>query len=194
MSSPACASGSAATPPTAPRPTMTTSTSLSLVAMAHFRHRRVVGGRFHEHVVVVGGLMVGRQLRTQSLLLGRHDRAHARIREQVPADEVGVAAVKRIAKGALNRVGAYQAKKSGGPAGEPGRGAGLDIGEDRVLLGRWQLLERSAPRSLRELVKGGQSLRIGWTKRGEGPAEGLIDVPGSASLDRPRSVVVARDQ
>src|SRR5205085_7022107 len=47
-SSPACASGSAATPPTAPSPTMTTSVFLRLVAMtaAFQREHRIVISRF----------------------------------------------------------------------------------------------------------------------------------------------------
>src|SRR6202043_1174202 len=62
-SRPACASGSAATPPAAPRPMITTSVSLSLIAICHLQ----LGACSHisdtllvalEHRVVVGRLVI----------------------------------------------------------------------------------------------------------------------------------------
>src|SRR5216684_1986596 len=101
---PACASGSTPTPPTAPRPTTTTSVSLSLVAMGRLivnvqAHRRLV-----EHLRIVRGAMVGLQLIVlERRLIGRgHLRADAWISDQVPPDEVRVAAVVRVAERALN--------------------------------------------------------------------------------------------
>src|SRR5690349_3040033 len=96
-SMPACASGSAATPPAAPMPTMTTSVSFSLVGIAHL----VIGvgaaadARLVEGLVVVGGAMVRLQLAGfERALIARGDhRAHARVADQVPAGEVRVAAV-----------------------------------------------------------------------------------------------------
>src|SRR6185295_10455958 len=89
---PACASGSAATPPAAPRPTITTSVSLSLVAIV------VISGL--GEFVLVGRLVdLLQRLRLQALLIRRADhRADARIVDEIPADVVRVAAVKRIAE------------------------------------------------------------------------------------------------
>ena len=57
-----------------------------------------------EHLGVVRRLVVRRQLRAQPLILGRDVGAHAGIADQIPADEVGVAAVVGIAERALQRV------------------------------------------------------------------------------------------
>src|SRR5205085_945341 len=107
-SSPACASGSAATPPAAPIPTITTSVSLSLVGIAHLvtvgravAHRGLV-----ERLVVVGRPVIRLQLPGfEGALIRRRDhRPYARVAEEIPADEVGVAAVGGIAEHALTRV------------------------------------------------------------------------------------------
>src|SRR6478672_5617823 len=105
---PACASGSAATPPAAPIPTMTTSVSFNLVGIVHLMavvvsvpNRRLVEG-----LVVVCRTVVGLQLvRFQRALIGRgHHGTHAGIAEEIPADEVRIAAVIGIAEHPLARV------------------------------------------------------------------------------------------
>src|SRR5439155_27091889 len=112
-SRPARASGNAATPPAAPRPMMTTSVSLSLVAMM----RIVSGGRARrrlgEHLVVVRGLVVPCRAWSEPLVVRRDDGADAGIANEIPADEGGVATVKGIAEGTLERVGADHREKRG---------------------------------------------------------------------------------
>src|SRR5262245_1619306 len=103
-SRPACASGSAATPPPAPSPTMTTSVPLSLVAMMSTRRLAGARGGFREHLVVVRRLVIRRRLGAHPLIVGADQRAHARIADQIPAGEAGVAAVEGIAERALDRV------------------------------------------------------------------------------------------
>ena len=71
----------------------------------------------------------------KALILCRHVRAHAGIADQIPADEVGVAAVIRIAERALQRVRAHHREERGGAAREPGRRAGLDVDQHRILIG-----------------------------------------------------------
>src|SRR5262245_23237769 len=99
-SRPARASGSAATPPTAPRPTMTTSVFLRLMAMAapFDRERHIVIGR------LANRLRPGRH----ALVIGADGEPDAGIANQIPADEIGVAAVVGIAERALNGVRAQQ--------------------------------------------------------------------------------------
>src|SRR6185436_3731360 len=84
--SPARASGSAATPPTAPRPTMTTSVPGRLIAMTRAasiqaRPSRLLRG---EHRVVVRGPVRGRDARVQARLVWRDRETHAGIADQVP--------------------------------------------------------------------------------------------------------------
>src|SRR5438445_6112828 len=120
-SSPGCASGSAATPPAAPSPMMTTSVSFSLVAIRHSSFRLdasagrvfVILARLGERLVVVRGLVIRLQIVfLEPLLIGGGDiRPHPRISDQIPADEVRVAAVVRIAEGALMSVIEQQRKK-----------------------------------------------------------------------------------
>src|SRR5215813_4885028 len=95
-SRPARASGSAATPPAAPSPMMTTSVFLRLMAMAAPFDR--------ERHVVIDRLAYGLRAHRHTLVVGAHRQADAGIADEIPADEVGVAAVIRIAERALNRV------------------------------------------------------------------------------------------
>src|SRR6266508_768025 len=76
-SRPACANGSAATPPTAPMPMMTTSVGFRLVA--------IHGLRFREHEVVVRRLVIPRCRRRHVLLGSCHIEAHARVANQIPS-------------------------------------------------------------------------------------------------------------
>src|SRR5262245_51661751 len=102
---PARVSGSAATPPTAPMPTITTSVSGSLVGMA-ISMWMAADRRFVEALEVVGGLVIWLQLSLlHGLLVGSGDAGlSARVANQVPPDEVRVPAVVRIAERPLPRV------------------------------------------------------------------------------------------
>src|SRR5882757_7772164 len=80
-SRPARARGSAATPPTAPRPMITTSVFLRSVAMTAAFQR--------EHRIVVGRRANGLRLGAHALVILTDRNADARIADQVPADEVG---------------------------------------------------------------------------------------------------------
>src|SRR6516165_7207247 len=95
-SSPDCVSGRAATPPTAPRPTITTSVFFRSVATAAAFHR--------EHFVVVRGLTDCRRPHFHPLLVFADRHADARIANQVPSHKIRIAAVVRVAEGALDRV------------------------------------------------------------------------------------------
>src|SRR5262245_23258635 len=135
-SSPARASGSAATPPTAPKPTMTTSVFLRLMAMAapFDRERHVVIGRLanrlgsHRHALVVGA----------------HRQPDAGIADEIPADEVGVAAVIGIAERALNGVRADEIEERCCVRRKAGGDVLLEVGEHRILVARRKLGERRA--------------------------------------------------
>src|SRR6478672_5975229 len=99
-SSPARVRGSAAVPPAAPSPTMTTSVFLSLVAMS-------ASARDLEDGVVGGRLVRRLHLRPDPLLDGGHGQLDPGELDQVPAHEVRVAAVVRVAEHALQRVLAH---------------------------------------------------------------------------------------
>src|SRR6185436_12581379 len=135
-SSPACASGSAATPPTAPRPMITTSVfgrSLGIVPtlVIDARARGPLAG---EHRVVVGGLVRGRRPSTEPLVVRGHRNAHARIADEVPSGEVHIAAVVRVAERALNRVREHQAEEGGGAWREARAYVALEVAQHRVLI------------------------------------------------------------
>src|SRR5262249_55257224 len=119
---------------------ITTSAPLSRLAMSRPRLPR----RLREGVVVVRRLVVRLELALlEALLVGGGDhRAHARIADEIPADEVRVAAVVRIAERALMRVVEHKREERGGAAGEPGSGTGLDVDQHRILIDRRQLGER----------------------------------------------------
>src|SRR5262245_13946528 len=84
-SRPSRASGSAATPPTAPRPMMTTSVFLRSMAMAATFHR--------EHWIVVSGLPDQLCAHAHALLVLGDRQTDAGVADQIPADEIRVAAV-----------------------------------------------------------------------------------------------------
>src|SRR5262245_15358807 len=171
-SRPACASGSAATPPAAPSPMMTTSMSLSRVAMSHpclpvriegaeVRRTALAGARrrLGERIVVVRRLVIRLQLTLLEPLLidGGDHGAHAGITDEIPADEVRVAAVVRIAERALMRVAEHQREEGGGAAGESSRRTGLDVDEHRILIDRRQLGERLTARRARIPIERGET-------------------------------------
>src|SRR5215216_1271384 len=95
---PARVSGSAATPPPAPRPTTTTSVFLSLVAMVRPPRAGL------EEVVVPRGLVLARDADVHALVAPRPDHLHARIAQQVPAGEVRIPAMDRVREHAQERV------------------------------------------------------------------------------------------
>src|SRR5262245_64676402 len=132
-SRPARPSGSAATPPTAPSPTMTTSVFLRSVAMAASLHA--------EGCVCIGGLPYGLGPRGHALLVGGDHQSQAGIANQIPADEVGVAAVIGIAERALDGVCAHEVEECCGVGSEAGSDVLLHIGEHRVLVRRGQFRE-----------------------------------------------------
>src|SRR5262245_13052103 len=111
--SPPCASGSTATPPAAPRPMTTMSVSGCLVAMLVLLVRVGARGRLVEAVEVVRGAMIRSQLVFLHLLLiGWRDHGpHARIPEQIPAHEVHVAAVVRVAECTLPRMAPHHVEE-----------------------------------------------------------------------------------
>src|SRR5262245_1435956 len=133
-SSPARASGSAATPPTAPKPTMTTSVFLRLMAMAAPFDR--------EHHVVIGRLANRLGPHRHALVLGAHRQADAGIADENPADEVGVAPVIGIAERALDRVRAQESEKRSSVGRKTGGDILLEVGEHRVLVARRKPGER----------------------------------------------------
>src|SRR5512134_1641545 len=106
MSSPACASGSAATPPTAPSPTMTTSVFFSSVAIVPtvVIPRRARGASSLEHPVLVGGHVGRSGARVELLLRGGHGKSDTRVTNQIPSHKVRVAPVVGITEGALDGV------------------------------------------------------------------------------------------
>src|SRR5690348_13393109 len=134
---PAWVSGRTATPPAAPRPMITTSVLLRSVAIA---------AAFPEHREVVGRAMVRRDPRAHLLFRGRDRRANARIADQIPADEVGVASVIRIAERPFDRVRTHQVEEDCGRPREAGCTPTLHVGEQRILLRRLQPRERRALR------------------------------------------------
>src|SRR5262245_8922406 len=142
MSMPAWAMGSAATPPAAPRPMTTTSVSLRRVAMivtAVVIPRRGL----REHRVVVGRLVIRLERDADPLIGFGHDSPDAGIAEQIPADEVRVAAVERIAECALDGVRADERKEGRWQALGL---AGLDVAQYGVLIRGGQLRKRRTVR------------------------------------------------
>src|SRR5438067_1689879 len=184
-SMPACASGSAATPPAAPRPTMTTSASFSLVATC-----------LRESVVVVRRFVVRLQIvRLEPLLIpAAHHRPHTGICDEIPADEMRVAAVMGISKRALMRVAQHEIEERGGTAGESGGRAFLDIREKRVLIRRRQRGELNASRRTRVLVDSGKTCDVRLTRRGERTPECAVDIMRRTCFTRAGTVLVGRNE
>src|SRR5215831_7210463 len=104
-SSPAWASGRAATPPTAPSPTMTTSVFLRFVAIA--------ASFLRKHLEVVRRPAIGLWLHAQALVVLGDRHAEPGVADQVPADKVRVPAIVRIAEHALDRMRPDQVEEGG---------------------------------------------------------------------------------
>src|SRR4029077_14678580 len=113
-------------------PMTTTSVSLSRVAMAVAASAR---RRLREHRVVVRRLVIRLECDADTLLAFRHNRADTGIADQVPADEVRVAAVEGVAERALNRVCAHEVEEARRTRGQAGGLPGFDLRQHRVLIG-----------------------------------------------------------
>src|SRR3954468_22935035 len=85
-----------------------------------------------ECLVVVSGLVIRFQLASFELLLigGRHHRANTGVADNIPADEVPVAAVVRVTECALMRVREDQREERGGAGREAGCRAALHIDQN----------------------------------------------------------------
>src|SRR5262245_53156043 len=147
-SSPACASGSAATPPTAPSPTITTSAFLRLVAMTtpFQREHRIVISRFADHCWLVHALLV----------LG-HRNADARIANHLPAHEVGISAVVGIAERPLDGMVAHETEERSGIRRKASRDVLFQVAQHRVLHGSGQLDKGRSLGRDRILVEGSEA-------------------------------------
>src|SRR5262245_32766172 len=194
-SSPACASGSAATPPTAPSPMMTTSVFLSSVAIvsASVIERCARGPPPGEHPVVVGGHVSRCRPRVQLLLVAGDGQANAWIAHEIPSHEVRIAPVIGVAECPLNRVGENQVEECRG-LWESRGGIAFDLSEDGVLIGGGQTGERIAPGALGIVVQCGKAGTIGLAKRCERSTKRAVDVLHRARLGRAWSVAVGRNQ
>src|SRR5688572_21881923 len=185
--SPLCASGSAAVPPAAPSPTMTTSVFLSWVAMS-------APPGDAEDGVVGGGPVRGLHARADPLLHGRDGQLDAGEPDEVPADEVGVAAVVGIAEHALERVLEHRLEERVGARGEPRRRAGLELAQDHVLLVGGKLCERRAEPGSRVRVERREPARVDAPERPQLAGERPLDEPQDLRLARARTGRVRRDE
>src|SRR6185295_19640377 len=101
---------------------------------------------------------------------------------EIPADEVRVAAVVRIAEGALQGVVEHQREERGGTAREAGGGSRLDFSEERILVGCAHRSERLPARGVRVTIERGEAGRVGRSGRRQRAAERAIDVVRGARL------------
>src|SRR5688572_17034080 len=133
-SRPAAARGSAATPPPAPSPTMTTSACLSRLAMSASSRLVLL---LEAEQRKVGRRLVSRPHDcVERLLLRLEVQLDAGEAEQVPADELLVAAVERVAERPLERVLADGLEERRRARHEARRQVPLERGEDGVSIRR----------------------------------------------------------
>ena len=118
---------------------------------------------------------------------------NAGIAEQIPADEVGVAAVVRIAERALQRVRAHHGEERAGAAGEAGGRSGLDVDQHRILIALRELDERRAARRSAVAIERGEAGAIRLARFLERAAQRAIDVVRRPRLARARAVRVGRN-
>ncbi len=144
-----------------------------------------------EHRVVVRRLVIRRERDADALFVLRDDRANAGIADQIPADEIRVAAVKRIAERALNGVGADKSEK---PRRQAVGLAGLDVLQDRVLVGRSQSCERRAVRRDGVTIDRRETGGVRLTVRRKETGERAIDVMRGPRFRGARPVRIRRNQ
>ena len=150
--------------------------------------------------VVVGGLVIRLELSGfERLLVGRrHHRPDARVAKQIPADEVRVAAVVRVAEHALARVVRAPARKTA-PSCRRKCPAwpcpDLDVHQHRVLVRRSISSRKPLPRDAsRVAIERRQAGGIRLTRRAERAAERAIDVVRGPCFPRARSERIAGNQ
>ena len=116
--------------------------------------------------------MIRRYRHFQPLFLGRDRHAYARIADQIPTDEVRIAAVVRIGQGAFDRVAAYEIEERRriGEAGPQDRQPPLVLVRVPVVVLLRQLAERGVDEKLdvardQEVDGVGPGLRHGRGRR-----------------------------
>ena len=143
----------------------------------------VVRSCVREHRVVVGRSTDRFCRRGHALIGGRHVEADTRIANEIPANEVRVAAVCRIAERALYRVRAHEREKR----------RLLERGEHRVLLGGAKIDESPTASCARRVVDCGETGGVRVARWREPSAERAIDVLSRARLGGARAALVGRD-
>jgi hypothetical protein len=113
---------------------------------------------------------------------------------QIPADEVGVAAVIGIAERALDGVGAHEVEECCGVGSEAGSDVLLHIGEHRLLVRRGQFREGRAFGGLGVGVDGSEPRGIGVARAAQRAGEGAVDVMRCARLGGARAILIGRDE
>src|SRR5215467_7065388 len=151
-SSPAWASGRAATPPTAPSPTITTSVFLRFVAIA--------ASFLREHLEVVRRPAIGRRLHAHALVVLGDRQTNPRVADQVPANEVCVTTIVRIAEHALDRMRPDQVEEGGRGWRKALGDVFLHIAQHGVLVLRRQFGEGRAFGGLRIGVDRGETRSV----------------------------------
>src|SRR6185503_14007244 len=174
---PAAASGSTATPPAPPRPTTTTSARSSLVAIALTRARVLV-----ELCVVVSRALERLELRVHALLLRSHREAQARIADELPADEVLIAAVVRVAERAFERVPQHELEERARRRREARRAIRFEIADELVLPLRRERRERAAGAGARVRIERREARGVSRPLRGQRIGESTVDVARGPGL------------
>jgi hypothetical protein len=116
------------------------------------------------------------------------------IADEIPADEVGVAAVIGIAERPLDGVGAHEVEERGGVGRKPGGDVLLEVREHRVLLLRGKLHEGRTFGGLRVGVERRKPRGVGAARAAQRAGERAVDVMRRARFRRAGAVGVARDQ
>jgi len=134
-------------------PTDATGPGAKEARAAHYIDRALGGALASSRPAYASGL--------EALLIRRrHVRTNAGIADEIPADEVRVAAVIRIAERALMRVAQDHREEGRGAPGKSRRRPGLDVDEHRILIDRRQLRECPAARRPGVAIECGKSGRV----------------------------------